>query len=106
MTRKQMEIIRSSGLNDDRYDKLACIDMINSIICYNDCNTPEDVVFRYSGHYLDKYIKLFGLSAVLDMAAEQLNDIVAVTTNVYTDSEGCSYNSLVFRDDSICREDI
>lgn len=106
MTRKQMEIIRSNGLNDDRHDKLSCIDMINSIICYNECNTPEDVVFRYSGHYLDKYIKAFGLNNVLDMAAEQLNDIVAVTRNVFTDSEGCTYNSLVFRDDSIAREDI
>lgn len=106
MTRKQMEIIRSNGLNDDRYDKLSCISMINSIICYNECNTPEDVVFRYSRSYLDKYIRQFGLSAVLDMAAEQLSDIVAVEQNVFTDSEGCSYNSLVFRDDSIAREDI
>lgn len=106
MTRKQMEIIRSNGLNDDRYNKLSCIDMINSIICYNDCNTPEDVVFRYSGHYLDQYIREFGLNNVLDMAAEQLNDVVAVTRNVFTDSEGCTYNSLVFRDDDICRDDI
>lgn len=106
MTRKQMEIIRSNGLNYDRHDKLSCIDMINSIICYNECNTPEDVVFRYSGHYLDKYIKAFGLNNVLDMAAEQLNDIVAVIRNAFTDSEGCTYNSLVFKDDSIAREDV
>lgn len=87
-------------------DTTSCIDMINSIICYNECNTPEDVVFRYSGHYLDKYIKVFGLNSVLDMAAEQLSDIVAVTRNVFTDSEGRTYNSLVFRDDDIAREDV
>jgi hypothetical protein len=86
-----------------RATELDCIDMINSILAYN-CSgcTDAEKVMEYeekSWHnYLADYVKELGRVKVVALIQEQINSIDHVDHSVYTDSEGCVYNSIAWKE--------
>lgn len=82
-----------------RDSELRCIDMINSILCYN-CEgyTDAEKVMQYEENsrynYLADYVELFGRDKVVALIQEQIDSIDSVNVSVYTDSEGLTYNSI------------
>lgn len=108
MTDRQIQAIRnnlpkwSNGkppiLTDEQkqLDKeLNCREMINSILCYDG---PYNII---NNLYLKKYINELGLNSVQKLCDEQIKDFekAIVKHNVYTDSEGCSYNAIIWADE-------
>lgn len=100
MTRKEQD-----ALGHSMYDtpKTSCISMIDSIICYSGFGKSakqilEDEEKAYH-NYLEKYVKELGREKVLELIQGQLDDIVDIKVGVYTDYEGCTYNSIVYRDE-------
>ena len=86
---------------------LRCREMINSIMVYGNINSPydeeTDTFDRYLAKYVesnDKYYHL-GKKRVLELIREQQADFAkaVVKSGVYTDHEGCTYNSCVWADE-------
>ena len=74
-------------------EELHCREMINSCLCYGD-----DFI---NSIYSEDYIKRLGLKRVLELYNEQKEDFdkAIVKHDVYIDSEDCSYNSIIWKDD-------
>ena len=84
--------------------KLDCISMINSLLCYNysGYTDAEKVMEREENaycNYLAGYVKLFGRNNVIALIQDQINSIVGIRRNVAMDSEGVSYNSIIWADE-------
>ena len=79
-----------------------CLDMIESILCY-DCKgykTAKDVLDYENNayhNYLSDYIEVLGENRVLELIQNRIDAIDHVVSDVYTDSEGCSYNSIIWK---------
>ena len=122
MTDKQLDQARADirakgyGWIDGKYHKptkkyellekeLSCIDMINSILAYGGFGyTAEEVMQREERsyhNYLADYVKELGRDRVIALIQGQIDDIVRIRHNVGTDSEGCTYNSIVWREDTV-----
>lgn len=73
--------------------ELDCRDMINSCLCYG-----YDFI---KSNYSEPYIKELGRKRVIELYNEQKIDFNKATIlyNVGTDSEGCSYNSIKWKDE-------
>lgn len=82
---------------------LSCISMINSLLAYGyrapTAQIVYDNIIKNNNTYLDEYIRKFGKKKVIQLIQGQLDDLVDINVNVYIDGEGCSYNSLTWRDD-------
>lgn len=84
---------------------LSCISMVDSILCY-DCRGFSDAsaVLSYSKRsykdYLKEYVESLGENMVLKIIQEQIDSIDHIKCDVYTDSEGVSYNSIVWKDEA------
>ncbi len=84
-------------------DELDCREMINSCLAYGWITDfwyeREDFIGRHS--YADPYIRSLGIARVRQLAAEQEADFAKarVIHGCYTDSEDCSYNSVVWADE-------
>ena len=82
--------------------ELSCISMIDSILCYN-CRGWKDAerVLAYEEssryNYLADYVNLFGREKVLELIQGQIDSIESISVNVFTDSEGLSYNSINYK---------
>ena len=82
-----------------RDKELLCIDMINSILCYN-CKGYKDAekVMEYEEkayhNYLAEYVELLGRDRVISLIQEQIDSIDSISHAVFTDSEGVVYNSI------------
>jgi hypothetical protein len=76
-------------------NELWCREMINSILCYDG---PRNIM---SNRYLYDYIKKLGIDTVQRLCDEQIEDFnkAVVRRNVCTDSEGVSYNSIIWADE-------
>ena len=76
-------------------ESLSCRSMINSVLCYHG---TKDIM---KNPYLNKYFETLGTITVAKLVNEQIQDFskAKVLKNVYTDSEGCSYNSIVWADE-------
>lgn len=83
-------------------EELSCIDMINSILCYQ-CAGYEDAekVLEHEEkshyNYLAKYVELLGRERVIALIQEQINSIEKIHKDVYSDDEGVSYNSIIWK---------
>lgn len=79
--------------------ELSCREMINSCLIYNE----EFLNSRYS----TKYIEELGKTRVLELYNEQLEHFnrCVVIKNVYEDSEGVTYNSLLEPEENESEED-
>lgn len=84
------------------YEELSCREMINSCLVYGearynfyDPNTGE------FGIYAQNYIKSLGEDTVVKLFNEQSADFAKaiVKKNVHQDSEGVTYNSVIWEDE-------
>lgn len=86
-----------------RASELSCVDMINSILAYDWYGFSAEEVMqiqeksRYS--YLADYVDVLGRDRVVELIQGQINDIDHILRNVYRDSEGLSYNSIVWKEE-------
>ena len=76
------------------HKKLSCIDMINSIIAYHSRNV--DVILKDT--YLQSYIKELGIQTVRSLVEDQVTSVAYIRHDVYEDSDGCTYNSIGWKD--------
>ena len=85
-----------------RLKELSCISMIDSILCYN-CrgwkNAERVLAYEESSYhnYLAQSVELFGRDKVIELIQGQIDSIESISTNVFTDSEGCTYNSINYK---------
>lgn len=83
---------------EKRIDReLSCREMINSILCYDG---KENIIKDW---YLQKYVDELGIETVQRLCDEQITDFekAIVKKHVHTDSEGISYNSIIWADEQI-----
>ena len=77
--------------------------MIDSIIVYSPRGNKslakdilnKDLSSKYS--YLKQYVNMFSYNFVLVCIISQLKSIDKINTNVFTDDEGLSYNSVIYK---------
>lgn len=86
-----------------RREKLSCINMINSLLCYS-CRgykKAQDVLkydMKIAHHsYLKEYVECMGEDTVLKLIQDQINDIEKIDTDCFTDDEGLSYSNIVWK---------
>lgn len=90
-----------------RSEELYCISMINSILCYS-CEGYDDAekVMEHEENsyhnYLEDYVRQFGRDKVIALIQEQIDSIDYIKHNVHTDSEGVSYNSIIWKEELNC----
>jgi hypothetical protein len=86
-------------------EELSCRNMINSMLIYGDSVEKDSYGYnKYLKPYTEKgtwHDGLFNEKRLAEIIAEQKKDFekAIVKRNVYTDSEGCSYNSCVWADE-------
>ena len=110
--RKEMNAIGCGWINGNyikppkeyalREEELSCISMINSILCYNIRGEKDAATVlrkersrKYS--YLSEYVDSLGEEKVIQLIQEQIDDIAYIKDSVYTDSEGCTYNTIIWK---------
>ena len=84
--------------------ELWCIEMINSILAYS-CNgyTAEEVMQHEEKsyyNYLAEYVELLGRDRVIALIQGQIDSIAGVRNCVHIDSEGLTYNSIVWKEET------
>lgn len=86
-----------------REEELSCISMINSLLCYGyHRETDATVVLqkdcsqKYT--YLTKYVESLGAAKVIQLIQDQIDDIAHIQHSAYTDSEGLTYDAIVWKD--------
>lgn len=84
-----------------RKEELSCISMIDSILAYGGFGfTAEQVMKnqeRAYHNYLDQYVKLLGRTKVVELIQGQIDSISSISHGVFTDGEGCTYNSINYK---------
>ena len=86
-----------------RQNILSCVDMIDSILCYN-CigyQDAEKVLEQQENrryNYLEEYVKMFGRETVIGLIQDQIKSIKRIETGTYTDGEGCCYNTIIYNE--------
>lgn len=83
--------------------ELDCRNMINSCLTYGSIKTFwEECPWRFGDKsYAAPYIRDLGMERVKEIAADQEADFhnrATVKSCVYTDSEGLTYNSVIWRE--------
>lgn len=85
-----------------REEELSCIGMINSILAYKWFGDGAEGVMQREEkayhNYLGQYVALLGREKVVELIQEQIDSIKEIKRNVHTDSEGVSYNSIVWNE--------
>lgn len=100
MTRKQMEALEKmlpswNERNEEQrmlYEEISCREMINSCLIYG---------ARFFEWYANNYIKKLWEEKVKELYEDQLKDFkqAIVKPCVYTDWEGCTYNTITWADE-------
>ena len=87
---------------DLRQQELSCINMINSILAYDWFGQDAEWVMQHEEkaykNYLAGYVEMFGRERVVELIQGQIDSIKEIKRNVHTDSEGLSYNSIVWNE--------
>lgn len=83
------------------FDELECVDMINSILAYSlftfkPKNLNSEAEQALKNRYLKTYIESLGSNRVLELIKGQISAISSIKQGVYTDSDGLSYNSIIW----------
>lgn len=92
-----------------REKEFDCIDMINSLLCYSYSGYSDDATWILhdelnSYHsYLASYVDTLGEKRVIELIQGQIDDIERVGYSVYTDSEGCTYNTLIWKNAEVAK---
>lgn len=85
------------------YEELNLREMINSDFCYGDSSCSgiyDDRTGKWNERYGFPYAEKIGLKRALEVFNEQrafLREHAERRCRVYTDHEGCTYNSLVWK---------
>ena len=89
--------------------ELSCREMINSCLCYGTISLCygtmshfwEEKTWGDGKPLADRYVAKLGVTRVREICKEQEEDFAraVVLRNVYTDSDGLSYNSIVWADE-------
>ena len=79
-------------------NEIGCIRMIHSILTYTSNRNVDELI---NNRYLEKYIDEFGEDKVRELLVNEIDEYskATINQNVYTDSEGLTYNSVTFSDD-------
>ena len=85
--------------------ELWCIEMINSILAYQGAGmTNAEQVMQMEErayyNYLAEYVEMFGRDKVVALIQGQIDSIAGVQHGVFTDSEGLSYNSIIWKEET------
>lgn len=84
-----------------RSQELSCISMIDSILAYGGYGFTAEQVMKNEEkshyNYLAEYVKLFGRDKVIALIQEQIDSIESISHCVFTDGEGCTYNSINYK---------
>ena len=85
-------------------EELNCREMINSCLCYDGIEEFwKEHEWRTGKHksYAGPYIEALGIDRVRELVAEQEADFAKarVERDVYEDSEGLTYNSIIWADE-------
>lgn len=88
------------------FDELSCIEMINACLTYGDDPYAVHDQWWY-GHgyckrtYMASYEEKLGVERVKELVDQQREEFshAIIKHDVYTDSEGCTYNSVIFAND-------
>lgn len=105
MTGQQLELAkeeqRKAGASWEDGAELRCIGMMHSILVYDYFPEQENFPFPANNRYLQDYIDEIGMERAEQLWQEQVADFrkAKVGRNVWTDSEGCSYNTCRWADD-------
>ena len=127
MTRKQLEAIRNqlntkyygnechhpdnlkmpiSDEDKQTFKELDCIEMINSCLAYgSDPYTIHDKWWYGHGYckrsYMSDYEDELGVERVKELVDQQREEFshAIIKRGTYTDSEGCTYNSVIYADE-------
>lgn len=105
MTGKQLELAKEAqlkaGASWEDGAELRCISMMHSILIYDYNPKQEKFPFPTDNLYLKNYIDEIGMARVEQLWQEQVADFrkAKVSRDVWTDSEGCSYNSCRWADE-------
>ena len=90
-----------------QYEKYLCISMINSVIAYDwyEGQTAKELLDwelndRYHS-YLEEYVNKLGYDEVLALMQNQLDDIKSIERDVFTDGEGVSYSSIIWKEKEV-----
>lgn len=82
--------------------ELSCISMINSILAYHWFGQSAEAIMQMEErryyNYLADYVEAFGRDEVVAKIQEQIDSIDHIEYNVITDSEGVSYNSIIWKE--------
>ena len=81
---------RKFGYGSDEYNELKLKSMINSCFCYDSLSITDKYIVR-AGIELSEEV----FQEVYKEQSEFLKENYTVSRGVYTDNEGCVYNSLV-----------
>lgn len=89
-----------------REEELSCISMINSLLCYgHGRETDAKVVLQreqsHNHSYLARYVGSLGEAKVIQLIQNQIDDIAYIKHLVYTDGEGLTYNSIVWKNEEV-----
>jgi secreted Zn-dependent insulinase-like peptidase len=81
-----------------------CIEMINSILAYQgagmtDAEQVMQMEERSYYNYLAEYVEMFDREKVVALIQGQIDSIDRVKHCVHTDSEGVTYNSIVWKEE-------
>lgn len=95
-------VYHKGTLEEERlFDELDCIDMINSILAYSPFtfkseNINNEAEQALKNRYLERYKESLGSNRVKELIKGQISAISSIKQNVYTDSDGLSYNRIVW----------
>ena len=88
-----------------RYEYKNAWGMVVSILAYdwnkNDGETAKQLLDwelndRYHS-YLEEYVKLLGYDTILNLIQQEMDDIDHIEQAVFTDSDGLTYNSIIYK---------
>lgn len=87
--------------------ELSCREMINSCLAYGGLwefwrrYDSIGVPWKRNQGYADKFVEELGINRVRELEREQEDDFsrARLVRNVHTDSEGVSYNAIIWADD-------
>ena len=84
---------------------MACKSTCESIVCYGHADSAQEYLDK-NEKYFKSYIKDLGEDTVLDILTNVINSVDHIEENTITDSEGVSYNHIVFKPGYMTSSDI
>lgn len=84
---------------------VSCKSMCESIVCYQKANSPEEYLAS-NQRYLGDYVAELGEDVVLAILKDVVDNVAEIIEDTYTDSEGCTYNTINFKEGYIEARDL